>query len=287
VNRRLLAALTAAALVTTGCGGGSDEPDDGASTSTSAPADAGAGPRTGPQYVALGDSYAAAPGVPTSDEAGGCFRSSNNYAQLLAAQADLPVTDVTCSGATTDDVLEQQLRAITSETELVTVGIGGNDFDLFTNLVGGCAAGGDVEAAGTPCTDRVGTEVAETVPRIARNIERLLDAVVAEAPEAQVVVVGYPDLLPASGSCPELVPLAAGDYPLVNGVTRGLSDALEQAAAERDLDFVDVGAASEGHDICSAEPWVNGAAYAEDGTIPFHPLAAEQEAVADLVAGFL
>ena len=36
-------------------------------------------------YVALGDSYTAAPFVPLTDVASGCYRSSNNYPRLLAA----------------------------------------------------------------------------------------------------------------------------------------------------------------------------------------------------------
>ena len=35
-------------------------------------------------YVAMGDSYTAAPFVPLTDVAYGCFRSSNNYPKLVA-----------------------------------------------------------------------------------------------------------------------------------------------------------------------------------------------------------
>ena len=53
----------------------------------------------------MGDSYTAAPFVPLTDIADGCFRSSNNYPHLLAA--DLHIEDLrdrSCSGASTSDL---------------------------------------------------------------------------------------------------------------------------------------------------------------------------------------
>ncbi len=249
--------------------------------------DGSTAPPVGPQYVALGDSYAAAPGVPATSGAGGCFRSSGNYAQLLAARAGLTVTDVTCSGATTDDVLTRQVPSITPEAELVTVGIGGNDSALFTSLIQSCVGLADADPDGTPCSDAVGARVDETIPRTEASIDRLFDAIAEAAPDARVVVVGYPDLLPTSGSCPDLVPLAEGDYPLLNEVTHRLSDALQTQAAAQGFDFLDLRGPSRGHDICSDDPWVNGVQVADDGTIPFHPFAAEQRAVARMIARFL
>ena len=55
------------------------------------------------------------------------------------------------------------------------------------------------------------------------------------------------------------------------------------AAKQTGADLVDLYAASAGHDICAADPWVNGHR-AEPGTaLAYHPLAVEQQAVADLV----
>jgi len=79
------------------------------------------------------------------------------------------------------------------------------------------------------------------------------------------------------------VPLAAGDYPFVAGINRSLSDALEAQAEQRGLTYLDVFAASEGHDVCSDEPWVNGVQTAADGTIPLHPFAIEQAAIAAMI----
>ncbi len=286
---RRAAAATAALLALSALTGCSDSTAGLARPALVLPSPVVEGPAVGPQYVALGDSYAAAPGVPETSGVDGCFRSSGNYAQRLAAATGLTVTDVTCSGATSADVLERQVPAITPEAELVTVGIGGNDFDLFATLVQSCLSAPPPESdpSGTPCTDAVGPTVDEVLPRTAQAVQELFAAIDEAAPGARVVVVGYPYLLPDSGTCPELVPLAAGDYPLVNEATRRLSGVLRDAAAQQGFDFVDVQGPSRGHDICSDEPWINGQQVAEDGTIPFHPFAAEQQAVAELVASVL
>ncbi|SCF64917.1 hypothetical protein GA0115254_109310 [Streptomyces sp. Ncost-T10-10d] len=48
-------------------------------------------------YVALGDSYASAPLVPTQVDTA-CLRSDQNYASLVARSKSATLTDVTCSG---------------------------------------------------------------------------------------------------------------------------------------------------------------------------------------------
>ncbi|MFD7408719.1 hypothetical protein ACFV7R_40130 [Streptomyces sp. NPDC059866] len=50
-------------------------------------------------YVALGDSYASAPLVPTQADAT-CLRSHQNYPSLVARSRSATLTDVSCSGAT-------------------------------------------------------------------------------------------------------------------------------------------------------------------------------------------
>ena len=141
-RRGALAVALAALLPLTGCdvASGSGSSDESTSA-TSAPASANADLET---YVALGDSFTAAPLVPDTDLAEGCFRSSSNYPALLAEELDLELTDVSCSGADTGDVtggqavaggrgtVPPQLRAVQPDTDLVTVGIGGNDREVFT-----------------------------------------------------------------------------------------------------------------------------------------------------------
>jgi hypothetical protein len=298
MTRRTLACLLSSAVLLTGCSGSESEPADAAPTAGSTSAASSPAPTAptgpaepsttpppadGPSYVALGDSFAAAPGVPTTSPADGCYRSDANYAHVLAAAAGLALTDVTCSGATTESVLADQVPVLDETTDLVTLGVGGNDENLFASLLQRCFASADPDAPGTPCTDLVGADVDRVLPVVADNVAGLLDAVVAAAPNARVVVVGYPGLVPDGGTCPDLLPIAAGDYPLVERITTGLSDALRAGAEARDLDFVDLGGPSRGHDVCADEPWVNGAVTSSNDAAPLHPFAVEQAAVADLL----
>lgn len=83
---------------------------------------------------------------------------------------------------------------------------------------------------------------------------------------------------------PELLPVAAGDYPYVRKVNRWLNDSLRKAAdANSNVEYVDVWAASEGHDLCSDDPWIQGPVNDNRKALAYHPFAAEQQAVADLI----
>lgn len=252
-----------------------------------------------PTYVALGDSYTAAPGVPNTDLTTGCARSDSNYPHLLAAELGADLTDVSCSGASTlsligaqeafGAVLPAQFEALTPETSLVTLGIGGNDQSLFSTLVGTCTQLAQQDPQGSPCRanftrgngdDKLLADVATIGDRVTAAVEGVRD----RAPDAEVVLVGYPQPVPESGTCPEL-PLAAGDYAYVREVTSALNDALEAAAEAGSATYVDVEAASEGHDVCAGdEAWVNGTQTDLSRAIAFHPFAVEQQAVAELVA---
>jgi len=115
---------------------------------------------TGDQYVALGDSATAAPGTgPMSDVA--CLQSSTNYPHRVATTLGLDLVDVSCSGATTEDVAEGQVfrqaelppqaDALSDSADLVTIGLGANDFKVFGTVVLSCAALRDTNPAGSPC----------------------------------------------------------------------------------------------------------------------------------------
>ena len=95
------------------------------------------------RYVALGDSYVAAPLVPITDVANGCFRSSNNYPAIVAKKLGAKLDDRSCGGATTAHILSPwaelapQVDAVTADTRLVTITIGGNDVN-FAGVMTDC-----------------------------------------------------------------------------------------------------------------------------------------------------
>lgn len=295
---RLVALLAAALVLVTGCTGNPAGPSNGPEA-TGGPAASSAAPAPATsyvRYVALGDSFTAAPYVPHTDLAGGCLRSDGNYPSLVARRLDVDTfVDVSCSGADTTDLVRRQntfrdatvppqLDAVTADTDLVTLGIGGNDLDLFRTLLQTCGRLSTSTPGAAPCTDYLqsrGTRLTEQVDRIGRRVAGAIRRIHRRAPEATVLLVGYPRLAPESGTCPRLLPLAPGDYPLAERVARSLSRVMAGAAARTGAKFVDMYDASRGHDICSDEPWVNGRFTDQSAALAFHPFAVEMEAVAD------
>lgn len=247
------------------------------------------------KYVALGDSYSAAPGVPSPTGPNSCLRSDHNYPSLVAEElAPDTFVDVTCSGADTDDMgkpqfmdVPAQLDAVTADTDLVTLGIGGNDFSLFAKLVGQCSFVRGQDPTGAPCRasmnttgkDKLLTIVAATRRRVADVVRRVQQ----HAPRAQVLLVGYPQIIPAEGTCPDLLPLADGDYAYARKINKALTDMLEEVARGTEATYVDMWRATAGHHICAEDPWVNGQHDQPDAAAAFHPFAAEQQAAAEQV----
>jgi lysophospholipase L1-like esterase len=248
-------------------------------------------------YVAMGDSYTAAPLVPSTDTSNGCLRSSGNYPALVAAaMPSATFVDVSCSGADTSSLTgaqqtnsgpqRPQFDALSRRTDLVTIGIGGNDSNLFGTLVGTCSQLRDSDPSGSPCRERLTAAGNDPIGTALREIRSHVREAVAgirdRAPDAIVVVVGYPQIVPASGTCPQLLPLATGDYAYGRRLNKGLADAVRLGARQADA-YVDVFAASAGHDICAADPWINGIRTDPSRALAFHPFAEEQQAVAGLV----
>ncbi|WP_329339339.1 SGNH/GDSL hydrolase family protein [Streptomyces sp. NBC_01352] len=230
-------------------------------------------------YVALGDSYTSGPEIP--DRTGtpaGCERSSRNYPALVAA--DLGLTgagfrDVSCSGAkitdltttqsTADGTNPAQLTALSSDTRLVTVGIGGNDVG-FSSMIKRCvgmgalyklAGSGKYLSEDAPCARQYGgsgDSVEERIDEADDRLTRTLAEVRRRAPQARVYVVGYPALFPAdSAECGREMSLAPGDVTFLRETELQLNGMLRQRAKASGIGYVDTYKPSEGHDACSAE----------------------------------
>ncbi|GAA1510032.1 SGNH/GDSL hydrolase family protein [Nocardioides humi] len=253
----------------------------------------------GSTYVALGDSYSAGPRLGPSSGPVGCEQTTGNYPHLLAARLGLELTDVTCGGATSahlagpqtppnGDPVPPQLDALTADTDLVTIGIGGNDGKVFAELVTTCVGLAVEDRRGAPCTAEDAEFRAKVERQLGKLPSRMIEAVEAvreRAPDATVLVVGYPHVFPASGTC-DLLPLARGDYPYGRDLVSRINDGLSAAAEQTGVGYVDVWAATEGHDICSADPWIAGL-IPERAALEYHPYAEEQKVVADLLAAAL
>jgi lysophospholipase L1-like esterase len=268
---------------------GAPEPGSGR---TAAVADVG-------EYVALGDSFTSGPLVPQTLAAFGCFRSTRNYPALLAEDLDVRrFTDVSCAGADTTDMrspqptgfaaVPPQLSALSARTDLVTIGIGGNDFGLFGRLASTCPQLRASDPGGDPCrrylAATAGPAPLEVLDRVGSRTAAVLDAVRRRAPGAQVLVVGYPRIAPARGTCTDVLPFAAGDYVYLDLVQRRLNATLRRTARSADAGFVDTYRASRGHDACAGRrAWVNGSRTDTSRAQSYHPFGLYMRAVAGLV----
>ena len=212
-------------------------------------------------YVGLGDSYSAASGVLPLDLSAPlqCLRSSRNYPHVIAARTGAKLTDVTCGGAETSHFFNPQysnvppqLNAVTSAARLVTMTIGGNDSGVFINAVLDCGSAGILALGqGSPCADRYGSSFEDTIRNTTYpSLVNALAAVRAKAPQAKIAILGYPWILPATGGCFPIMPVAQGDVPYLRGIQATLNDAVRRAAAATGARYIDFSAVSEGHDAC-------------------------------------
>lgn len=258
------------------------------------PAGAAPSPVRALDYVALGDSYASAPGVPTQVDAA-CARSSSNYPSLVAASRGARLTDVSCAGATTADLATgqdggaPQFDALDGDTDLVTVSIGGNDVG-FTTVLETCAQLTPTDPAGAPCrthftgggTDELRKAIDATGPKVTQVLKEVRE----RAPRAKVVVVGYPSLFPDSGiGCTSAsVPFAAGDFAYLRDTNKALNAMLEQRARRSGADYADTYAPTVGHDMCApaGERWIESLA-PQTPAAPAHPNAQGESAMAGAV----
>jgi hypothetical protein len=120
--------------------------------------------------------------------------------------------------------------------------------------------------------DAAENEIANDLPG---ELDGVLAGIAADAPNARVVVLDYPDLydLSKSSSC---IGLSTTDRTDLNQGADEL-DAQIQAAAERYGDvFADVRAAFAGHEICDSDSWLNSVDWFDLGD-SYHPTAAGQE----------
>jgi lysophospholipase L1-like esterase len=280
-------AVLLALLLLAGCTGGTGSAAHSPAPSAATPA---GGSAVG-SYVALGDSYTSAPYVYLTDVAKGCVRSDHNYPSLVAKALHVrQFRDVSCAGATTRDLTRRQvtlaerdlsvppqLRAVGAGTDLVTLGIGGNDFDIFGLLLS-CAT-----AQSTCLPASVGPVIRRDIAALGPRLVHTLALVRRRAPDATVLLVGYPKIAPDHGSCPDLPGLTGTDLRMLNRLNRRLDDAMQAAARQAGAGYVDVYAASFGHDICARVPWVNGIYTDTSRAAAMHPFGVEQRAVARLV----
>ncbi|MEX2294452.1 MAG: SGNH/GDSL hydrolase family protein [Acidimicrobiales bacterium] len=299
---------------------------------------------SGPLYVAMGDSFTAAPlsSVPVGTWGGDdpfgynnpanpytCGRSTLNYPHLIAQHLGLHTAidgvnenfhlpanprfrDVSCGGATTKDMYERQyglpfeeptvtgegynepqLDALDKSVKLVTLGIGGNDIG-FGDLQNKCVE--EPLMTGTPCRKYFengpgGDILLGRIAKFTEKLDKLLADIhsASRAPNATILVFGYPALLPEHrpswvpeqlrDGCYPYIPILPTDAAYLVDIEKALNASIRQAAQKaRDsgvpVRYVDWYTPSIGHDMCKPPglAWVNGIVLAPP-SYPVHPNA--------------
>jgi lysophospholipase L1-like esterase len=249
----------------------------------------GHSPRTTPttqaapaaEYVAMGSSYAAGPGI-ADQLVGSCARSDHNYPHLVAAALHLTLDDVSCSGAVTANAINTdqgsqppQVDAVTASTRLVTMTIGGNDVGYIATAIG---CGDDTNS----CVSSVNqTQLNAEFQALPQSLTTLIDQARTKAPAATIVLVTYPRLVPST-SCAALNYTSAATQ-LVASIGQRLEDVFVQVANQTHVRLVDPYVLGANHGPCAAKDarWVAGLR-APNG-FPYHPTAAGHTEMAALV----
>jgi GDSL-like Lipase/Acylhydrolase family len=181
----------------------------------------GSGQSSGRQGVILGDSYQS--GVGASDYPSGlgasdpcldpkqiktydkdrCHQSSAGYAVTALQNAGYDPRNLACSRAQTDDVLAQIRgnKNVLSEANLVVLGIGGNDIG-FGDILDACI--NDAlecwDSYGAPKPTDLGLPLQTSIEILVGDLtELLIEIANVTPPDAPIILVGYPHIIPAGG----------------------------------------------------------------------------------------
>lgn len=205
----------------------------------------------GEVYTALGDSYSSGVGTRTYyPDSGSCYRSQYAYPVLVSQRIGATLTFAACSGARIPDV-HNQLGSLNGSTNLVTVSVGGNDAG-FVSVITACArpwpwtCWGDINNANN--------FIRNTLPG---QLDGLYNTIRGRAPNATVIVVGYPRLFNGE-ECNFGARISNGEQMELNKTADLLSSTIGARAAAHGFGFVDPRSAFTTHAVCDDVEWLNG-----------------------------
>jgi len=245
----------------------------------------------GAHYVNMGSSFAAGAGVGdvSAESPARCYQSSVSYARLLAEHLNLSLTDVSCGGATSAHLIDPwnelpaQVDALTSDTRLVTVTIGGNDIAFIGNLTAAsCEQGESIRIAGNvfPCPAPFAIPEG-AYDRLETNLREFTRQVALRAPHAQTVFIQYVTLVPTT-QCPQSR-LTEAEAAELRIVAARLADITQRVANESGAHVLAMDELSVRHTPCDSEPWSVGlpSNYNESMGAPWHPNRQGMETIAE------
>jgi lysophospholipase L1-like esterase len=232
---------------------------------------------TGTNYVAQGDSYASGTGTREYYDST-CQRSVHSYPKQLAAQRGLNLSHVACAGARIPDVRANQLGALSTATNLVTISIGGNDAG-FSSVISQCA-----KPWPYTCTTEINNARSFITNTLPGQLDSLYTDIRTRAPSAQVIVVGYPRLFNGQ-ECNFFARISASEQSALNGVADLLAGKIAGVASAHGFDFVDPRDAFNHHRVCDSVEWLNG--LSNPIVESYHPNRLGHDAFTNLISDML
>lgn len=249
---------------------------------------------TGPAYVALGDSRAAAPTWTSGLTGDGCGRTDAAYPAQVAAQLGVTYRSVACMGSKTENIIDTpqvtatmtrvapQVDALSVGTQLVTLSIGGNDVGWF-GLIAPCftlVAGGDNHCRESAA---IKSNIESALIGFTPKLDATLSAIHDRAPQAKVIVVGHGGYYGMEGCWPQSTAYNA-DARFVIDFFKRFNKVMSDAAARHGDLYVDVAQSAAGHDACQPEGtrWFEGN-WPQTNVQTRHPTPAGGQAIAELV----
>ncbi|GAB3001009.1 SGNH family lipase [Streptomyces pseudoechinosporeus] len=243
----------------------------------------------GQDYVALGDSYSAGTGAspylsnlstippvnglriieptPFVNHSNTCQRSVDAYPAVFAKEFGGPdgflgsFTFAACAGAVTGDVVERQVEALNAETDLVSLTIGGNDIQ-FADAMETCVKNFDITGA---CQSALNRSLGSMRSQLPATLDRTYRTIHEKAPNARIVVLGYPKLFDEAGTCTVLEKVfnpSATVRKEMNEASVELNQTIHAAVADvggtagRKIQFAEIQEFFDGRGICSADPFL-------------------------------
>ncbi|MFD7973907.1 SGNH/GDSL hydrolase family protein [Streptomyces clavifer] len=274
------------------------------------------------QWVALGDSYTAgvilAAGNTFEVPRDGCERTDRSYPQVIDRDLGglFELTNISCGAATIENVTDTpqnpigrrlppisedpdypfpavpaQSKAVGADTDVITIGVGGNSLG-FADFLTQCAQlGGENDGKGTPCKDALAAGVPDRLNTVRHEYDRMLAVLHQRAPHAKILAVGYPTVIPRDaskcgfGDLTKFGTITQGDLAwLRQDVLEPLNKTIDDSTGTQDAaGFVDLYTSSRDHSVCDDSKWVEGFVTLPDQLSFIHPNALGHRNTADHV----
>ena len=202
--------------------------------------------------------------------------------------------NASCAGAVSDDLwapdegVPAQFDALTEDTDLVSLSIGGNDVG-FGAIVACITRQGPFESlpGEATCESQIGDTIAADIAAVYGAdgpVDAVYDTISELSPDATVVATRYMPLMPAEGTtCAFTDRLNPADVAWARQVTDDINRAVDEAATRNG--HVSVMPTDDVDRSACAEPDQRWTSFLGDpDTAPMHPTALGQEAMAAAVA---